>query len=91
MRLNLHIAPAVEPIVAGDLEIHSRLGTGNIAALGETAAVALFISAIRQRCEAITRRQLITASWDLVLDGFPGAREPIEIPLPPLQSVTSIT
>lgn len=91
MRLNLHTAPAAEPIAAADLEIHSRLGTGNVTALGETSAVALFISAVRQRCEAITRRQLITAIWDLVLDGFPVGREPIELPMPPLQSVTSIT
>jgi uncharacterized phiE125 gp8 family phage protein len=91
MRLVLHTAPAVEPITPGDLEVHSRLGTGYIASLGQTAMVTLYISAIRQKCEAITRRQLINASWDLLLDRFPNVRNPIEIPLPPLQLITSIT
>lgn len=91
MRLKLAIAPTVEPITVADLETHSRLGSGYIASLSETAAAGIFIAAVRQRCEAITRRQLINATWDLILDGFPGGRTPIEIPLPPLQSITSIT
>jgi uncharacterized phiE125 gp8 family phage protein len=91
MRLSLHTAPTCEPIVIADVEAHSRLGSGAIAALGETDAVNIFISAVRQRCEAITRRQLINATWDLILDGFPYNRDPIEIPLPPLRSITSIT
>ena len=91
MRLSLHTAPAVEPITIADLEAHSRLGSGYIASLGETSAVNIFIAAIRQRAEAITRRQLINATWDLLLDKFPYNRNPIEILLPPLQSITSIT
>ena len=91
MRLSLHTAPPVEPIVIADIEAHSRLGSGAITALGETSNVNIFIAAVRQRCEAITRRQLINATWDLLLDRFPNNRTPIEIPLPPLQSITSIT
>ena len=91
MRLALHTAPEAEPILIADLEAHSRLGSGYIASLEETSAANIFIAAARQRCEAITRRQLITAEWDLILDGFPSDRQPIEIPLPPLQSITSIT
>ena len=91
MRLVLHTAPTIEPIVIADVEAHSRLGSGYIASLGETNAANIFIGAIRQRCEAITRRQLINAAWDLLLDGFPYNRSPIEIPLPPLQSITSIS
>jgi uncharacterized phiE125 gp8 family phage protein len=89
MRLQLKTAPTVEPIVIADVEAHSRLGSGYIASLSETSAANIFIASVRQRCEAITRRQLITATWDLILDGFP--QDIIEIPLPPLQSITSIT
>lgn len=91
MRISLHTAPAVEPILVADFEAHARIGSGQVAALGQTGTFAIFEAAVRQKCEAITRRQLITAVWDLILDGFPDGREPIEIPLPPLQSITSIT
>jgi hypothetical protein len=91
MKLKQYTAPGAEPIVIADLEAHSRLGSGYIASLGETATANIYIAAVRQKCEAITRRQLITAIWDLILDGFPSNREPIEIPLPPLQAISSIT
>jgi uncharacterized phiE125 gp8 family phage protein len=69
--------------------------------------------AARQLLETQTRRQLVTATWKLSLDRFPGCNEwcnhagehvccsssqerwhrsrGIELPVPPLQSVTSIT
>lgn len=39
--------------------------------------------------QTITRRALITQTWDWVFDAFPSSRELI-VPLPPLQSVTSV-
>jgi uncharacterized phiE125 gp8 family phage protein len=81
----------VEPITIAEVETHSRLGSGYIASLGETSSANIFIAAVRQRCEAITRRQLITAIKELILDRFPPNRTPIEIPLPPLQAINSIT
>lgn len=47
------------------------------------------IVAAREYCEGFQNRQYITATWDLWLDNFP-AGACIRIPLPPLQSVTSI-
>lgn len=94
MRLSLVTAPITEPVSIAEIEVHSRIGSGMVATLGQTTAVNIYIAAARQRAETITRRQLITATWDLVLDyaDFPaGTRTPIEIPLPPLQSITSIT
>ncbi len=91
MRLTLYAVPASEPISISELEVHSRLGTGGIAALGQTTVANIYIAAARQRCEAITRRQLVTATWDYSLDSFPTGREPIEIPLPPLQTISSIS
>jgi uncharacterized phiE125 gp8 family phage protein len=61
------------------------------------------IPAVRERAERETFRQLITATWDLKLDRFPWPEDlspweqwrypqgVIKVPLPPLQSVTSIS
>jgi uncharacterized phiE125 gp8 family phage protein len=65
------------------------------------------IATVRERGEAATGRQFITATWDLVLDELPCGLQPYElglrwtldrvgnmcldIPKPPLQSVTSIS
>lgn len=47
------------------------------------------IVAVRDRAELGTNRALITQTWDYVLDGFP-ADGYIEIPRPPLVSVTYV-
>ncbi len=47
------------------------------------------ITAARQHAEAITRRQLITATWDAFLDEFPDV-DYIKLPFGNLQSITSI-
>ena len=50
----------------------------------------LLIKAARERMENETNRQIITATWTLVLDRFP-LQERIYLPKAPLQSVTSVT
>ena len=47
------------------------------------------IQAAREYVETYQNRALCTQTWELVLDGWPND-EYVEIPLPPLQSVTSI-
>ena len=47
------------------------------------------VTGARTTAERITRRALVTQTWDLCLDAFPAWE--IGIPKPPLQSVTSIT
>jgi uncharacterized phiE125 gp8 family phage protein len=54
----------------------------------DTLLTALITSA-RQYVEAVTRRQLITATWDFYLDMFP-SHNFINIPLGKLQSITSM-
>lgn len=50
------------------------------------------VKVARRRAEADTGRALITQTWDLTLDGFPVSSDcPIQLPLPPCQSVTSIS
>jgi len=47
------------------------------------------IRAAREWAEGYTNRALITQTWELVLDTWPGTGY-IDIPLPPLQSITDI-
>ena len=49
----------------------------------------MLIAAATKAAEAETRRALVTQTWDMSLDRFPGWE--MHVPLPPLQSVTSIT
>lgn len=53
------------------------------------------ISMLKAQVESIEGElcsiQLITATWELGLDRFPCGLEAIELPMPPLQSVESIT
>jgi uncharacterized phiE125 gp8 family phage protein len=55
----------------------------------EDALLAALITAARQQAEAITRRQLITATWDAFHDEFPD-KDFIPLPFGNLQSVTSV-
>ena len=84
MALVLKTEPAIEPISTAEAKLHLRVdGTD------EDSLIASLIVAARGDAETITRRALITQTWELVLDAWP-AKDWFEIPLPPLQSVTSI-
>lgn len=55
----------------------------------EDALIADLITAAREYCEDITRRALAKQTIEVYLDKFPSARD-IELPRPPLVSVTSV-
>lgn len=88
-------APASEPLAASDLAQHCRLSAMEQAA--QESLITRKLAAAREACERATGRQLITATYDLLLDEFPdesgemGECRSILLPFPPLQSVTSIT
>jgi uncharacterized phiE125 gp8 family phage protein len=86
MILNQLIAPVQEPITQTEVENQLRI----VDLSAESDAIELFISAVRQQCESVTRRALIYQKWSMTLDFFPLNRDKIEIPLPPLQTVDSI-
>lgn len=87
MILKQAVAPQTEPIDLTMVENQTRIGSLS----DESAIIDIYIRSIRQRAEAVTRRALITQSYELVLDGFPLGRGAITLPLPPLQSIESIT
>lgn len=74
--------PAAEPVTLADVEGQCRESLAE-----QSAIINLFIAAVRQRAEAMTRRALVTQQWRVALDRFPSGRDPIILPLPPLQTV----
>lgn len=79
--------PAVEPLSLAQAKRQVEVATG------ETHWDQLLeedlIPAAREWVEEWTRRQLITATWQLTLDRFPD-RPHLWLPRPPIQSVTSL-
>lgn len=86
-RLSLVTEPEEEPITVEDAKIQTRRET---VTHDDPFLEKIAIPAARDRAELATGRQLVTATWQLKLDRFPGCRY-IELPKPPLQEVTSIT
>jgi len=82
MRLNQTAVPQTEPITLAEAKLHLRVD-GN----EEDALITALITAARQRAEDNIKRVLIFQTWELILDE---AKAEIEIPLPPLHSVTRI-
>lgn len=78
--LSLVTAPQQEPLTEAEVLQQIRMGPPG-------TDVKLLIQATRERGEEATNRAWITQAWDLVLDEFPVCGY-IEIPKPPLQSVS---
>lgn len=79
--LSLVTAPAAEPVAAADI--------GTLLGISITADISDLIEGARQAAEAAVKRAFITQTWDLRLDAFPASGE-LELPKPPLQSVTHV-
>ncbi len=75
-------APVAEPVTLTDVREHLRVDDTD-----DDAQIERLIKAGREWAEGFTRRALITQSWRYSFDYFPRT---IELPRPPLQSVTSI-
>jgi uncharacterized phiE125 gp8 family phage protein len=89
MALFLVTAPADEPITLS--EAKQQVRRTDVTA-DDSYLQTILIPAVRERAEIATRRQLLTATWDLKLDAFPcGADDAIVLPKAPLISVTSIS
>lgn len=90
--LRLITAPTVEPLSLVEARLHLRLdASGSPETHPDDALVSSLIKAARQHIDGKDgwlNRALITQTWELVMDKFPSNE--IRIPLPPLQSVTSI-
>lgn len=83
MLLKLIVEPAVEPVLIGELKDVARPATSD-----DDNQLGRLIRAARSDRESFLNRALITQTWELTLPDFCGSI--IELPKPPLQSVTSI-
>lgn len=81
--LTIVTEPTLEPVELADMKSHLSVEVSD-----DDTMISGFIVAARRWCEHFTRRVFITQTWKLVLDAFPAE---FRVPLPPLQSVTSIT
>jgi len=100
MGLQLITPPTVEPISLDEAKAHLRVDTDD-----DDLLISMMLTAARQYCETLTRRSLITQTWRLTLDSFPGPSlmgvpygTPFSLPghailleRGPVQSITSIT
>lgn len=75
-------APASEPITTAQAKTHLRVNNSD-----DDTLIDLMITRARTAVEEYTRRQLLTATYKVFLDGWPDV---IKLPRPPLQSVTHI-
>lgn len=85
MALKIYSQPAVEPVTIEEVKLHLRIDHST-----EDLNLWGYVQAARVHVEKVLRQALITQTWDLTMDEFP-AEDYIEVPLPPLASVTSIT
>lgn len=78
------VAPVNTAVSRADVKTHLRVEHTD-----EDDLIDVYLGAAIRAAEERLRRQLITATWVLKLDDFPDDGV-IELPRPPLQSVTSI-
>lgn len=83
MSLVLVTASATEPLTLAEAKAQARVTNTD-----EDTLITSLIVAARQHVETLVRRALVTQTWDYKLDHFPVWE--IEIPLPPLASVSSV-
>jgi uncharacterized phiE125 gp8 family phage protein len=85
MPLELVTPPALEPVSLDEAKAQLKLDTPD-----DDALVTRLIAAARARAEWHTGRAFVTQGWTLWLDRWPDGA-PVEMPLPPLRSIASVT
>lgn len=93
--LTLFTAPVSEPLTLGEVRSHLRIDGAE-----DDVLLLSLIRAARQHVEEMSSRALLTQTWELTLDYFPGYRasadcwdsplSAITLPRPILQSVSSV-
>ena len=83
MSIKIITPPASEPVLLADAVLHCRIDGTDEIALGTALSVAA-----REYCEKYSGRAYITQTIRASFDGWP--RFPINLPRPPLASVSSV-
>ena len=87
MSLTVTSAPSVEPVSTAEAKEWLRIDSSDTS---QDAILTILIKAARVRVEEYLRRSLITRTYSWEMNGD-DMRDRIEIPRPPVQSVTSLT
>lgn len=88
--LTLTSESTTEPVSVAELRTFLKMESTDSTA--EDVLLGSYITAARQIAENITKRSLVTASRSLIIDNFPNSTAVIELPRPPLSTVsTNIT
>lgn len=82
-KLDLVTGPTREPVPVEEMKDHLRIDIDD-----DDKLLDKLIRSARAWCEKTQNRAYLTQTWDLYLDDFPDV--PLELPYPPLQSVTHI-
>lgn len=91
MALELITEPSIEPITYEQVLTHLRINPYDEEIDEDSVQyIDTLITAVRQDVESYTSRALITQTWKYYLNEWPDG-DYIDIPKPPLQSITSIT
>jgi len=88
MSVTVTSAPASEPISTAEAKEWLRIDTADSS---QDAVLAILIKTARQKVEEFTRRAMITQTLSWEAAGKDVARQEVELPRPPVQSVTSFT
>ncbi len=80
------VAPTIEPLTLDEVKLFLRVNHS-----AEDALINDLIRESRERCERVTGRQLLLATYQLTLDDFPLGTGSLILPRPPLVEVLSIT
>jgi uncharacterized phiE125 gp8 family phage protein len=84
MNAILFKAPTVEPVTVSEAKDHLRITTND-----EDSLIADLVISCREVAEGVTRRAILTQTWDYYLQQFPPNTE-VVLPFGNLQSVTSV-
>ena len=78
-------APSIEPLVAEEVKLHTRVDHS-----AEDSLLEAYIVAARMFCEETTSRALITQTIEVNFDAFPDSCREITIPVAPVQAIDSV-
>ena len=91
MKLVVNTGPTIEPITLLELKNHLKIDVGTLAdSAQEDTVLNSLIKASRKHVENITRRRLVSQTWDYYLDGWP-CEDYIKIPFGNLSATVAVT
>lgn len=88
MTLKLITAPSVEPVTRAEAKLQCRIDADLTA---DDTRMDQLIAAARRAAEHKLQRAIITQTWERLWDAFPSGNGGIELGMPTVQSITSVS